>query len=262
MEKDLPLDSLSNTLNDHKVCQAEQGRACDQHLQDVMPNSVAFLDSAYYAPESVLPPSFLLQYSEHEKVEREIPKTTRKRIEIDLDEKVHPQSSHIGLIASMSVGVLIAVFLFPVIRLAERGTRSFVTESYTGEICRRVDQYEQINASQNIPQIEEMVPINLALSGWKEACSDMLAPHTGFDVSAAQFGNEFSAVHFSDKSIVDFSTPLWADTEGSGEQIPLTMFGLSDHMLLVMLEQEETVRSAFGQDILFKDGRIFFRDLH
>ena len=244
MEKELlpcnpHLQSESATLQHESIHAGE--------TQDVMPNSVTFLDSAYYSPESVLPPSFLLLHSEPEKFESASPKTTRKRVEINDDEKVPPRSSHIGLIASMSVGILIAVFLFPVIRLAERGTRSFVTESFTGEIGRRVDQYEQINASLNTTQVEEMVPINLALSGWKEVRSDILAPLEGFDAPTKDF--------------LQFPPSLWTDTEGLGEPIPLDIISLSDRMLLVMLGQEGTVRSAFGQDILFKDGRVFFRDL-
>jgi len=245
LEKELLLDSLSNT--------AEQKSACNPHLQDVLPNSVAFLDSAYYAPESVLPHSFLLQHAEPEKIEHEIPKSTRKHVEIDQGEKVSSRSSHIGLIASTSVGILVALFLFPMIRLAERGTRSFVTESYTGEIVRRVDQYEQLNSNLNANQIvEEMVPVNLALNGWKEVRSEIFSANDGFDTSTA---------HFSDKEILGFLPILWMDTEGFGEPIPLDMLSLSDRMLLVMLGQEGSVRSAFGQDILFKDGRIFFRDL-
>jgi len=235
--------------------------ACNPHLQDVMHDSVTFLDSAYYSPESVLPPSFLLQHSEPEKIENENPKSTKKRIEIDLDEKVAPRSSHIGLIASMSVGILIAVFLFPVIRLAERGTRSFVKESFTGEICRRVDQYEQINANLNAVQGDEILPINLALSGWKELRSEILAPNEGFNTPTARLDNVYPTAYCSDKDILKLPPPLWGDSEDFLEPIPLDMSTLSDRMLLVLLGQESTARSAFGQDILFKDGRIFFRDL-
>ena len=235
-----------------------------EHLgdaQDVMLNSGTFLDSAYYSPESVLPPAFLLQHSEPEKSEGKIPKTIRKRIEIDDDEKTPSRSSPIGLIASLSVGILVAVFLFPVIRFAERGTRSFMTESFTGEIGRRVDQYEQINANRNTDQIEEMLPINLALSGWKEVPSDILASHEYFDTPTDLLENAFPAARFSENGILNFQPPLWTDTEDWEELTPLDMLSLSDRMLLVILGQESAARSAFGKDILLKDGRVFFRDL-
>ena len=234
----------------------------DSKEPDPEPNSHFYLDPAYFSPESILPHSFLLPYTDPEDGERDIPKKTTRRINIDEDEENEehtPRSSRIGLIASTSVGILVAVFLFPMIQYVQRGARSYVAESWVSEIARRVDQYEQIN--QGSPLGEDMQPINLALSGWRELHSDSLsffyeaafyghhhdfAPQGVIGIPIAPFGGECPAIHVPEKHDVTRKqeSPLW-----------------SDSMLLIVPGEETVARSAYGQYFLFKDGRTFVRDL-
>ena len=211
--------------------------------------SGTFLDSANYSPESVLPPSFLLQHSEPEEIERVIPKKIARIREVE--DEPPPRSSRMGLIASIAVGLLVAVFLFPVIRLLDRSTRSYVKESLTSEIGRRIDQYEQINSNSSIP-VEVMLPINLALSGWQELRTDVLAPQEIIATPTAPPLNEEKIIP---------PPPSLLDAENEEEAIPKDNSNLLEHKSPFILVQENGVHSAYGEYFHFKDGRIFFRDL-
>jgi len=254
--------------------------------QDFAPNSSIFLDSAFFAPESVLPPSFLLQTSEPDEVQREIPKAAKKletESETEEDEELPPRSSRwIGLIASVSVGMVIAVFLFPMLEFAKRSTRSYVEESWMTEINRRVDQYEQIHS--NTLRDEELQPLNLALNGWQELYSEVFSPSL-LPPATLWFTMEppnrlVDTSHFyQEEGIIVGDAPSeaqtlnaaireqqpfpWANWEGMDDPIPFGTSGLLDTLLLSIPPRswEGTARSAYGQDVLIKDGRVFFRVL-
>jgi len=240
-------------------------------------DSGTFLDSAFYSPETILPPTFWRQNSDsdEEEIEPKIPRAARrietKRIEQDEEP---PHSTHwIGLVASVSVGVVIAFFLFPMIRYAERSTRSYVAESWVGEINRRVGQYEQIYGNQpNATDTEEMQPINLALSGWQELHSEAFSlsadslsaniagKYLAECVSLEQSGTGEVAGHaVAGNMSIDADGLLAGFFDGWAESILPDTSGLSDHTLLIMPGQANGARSAFGQGILLKDGRVFVR---
>ena len=242
----------------------------DNDEQDCPIDSGTFLDSAFYSPESVLPTHFLARTSDSSDEIESVPTKIPKKIEIDNKENV-PRSSHwISLVASVSVGIIIAFFLFPMIEYTKRSTRSYVTESWMSEINRRVDQYEQIHSNQNnIPQIEEIFPFNLALSGWQELYSETLMslpflptkPAISFKDMIVQVENTPHKKQISNEIFRGQERYLLPDFDKENKSIPLDTNGIPNHMLLLTPGQENSVRSAFGQDILLKDGRIFFRIL-
>jgi hypothetical protein len=243
----------------------------DNEEQDGEPQSGVFLDSAYLSPEAILPTSFWLQNSDHiendhDEGERKIPPTNRNRAEIDESDDVPSRSFPIGLIASVSVGIVIAVFLFPAIQHVKRSTRSYVAESWRSEINRRVDQYEQIN--QGAVPGAEMLPINLALSGWCEVDSKILAAPALWQGKIARNADS----SFDDTTVTLENDPILPPHWFGINFYPIheghvysagtpTLNILSDHMLLIMPGQDNPVRSAYGQYILFKDARVFFREL-
>ena len=173
----------------------------------------------------------------------------------------YSKSSHrIGWVISISIGIVIAFFLFPMIRYAARSTQSYVTENWRSEINRRVDQYEQIHGNKsNVPRIEEMLPFNLALSGWQELLLDSQSTSTEcfrpYMILAE--GEPFPSTEIIGERNSSFLT----DFDDWGGSIPLDISGMTDPILLSLPEQESSVRSAFGQGILLKKGRTFFRVL-
>jgi len=243
-------------------------RTCDQiwttfdgKNRGSAPNSGIFLDSACYSPESILPAGFLLQNSEPHDIEREIPRA--KRIEIDEEEEVVSRSTPwLGLIASVSVGIVVAVFLFPMIQYVKRGARSLVTESWVSEINRRVDQYEQINQG-DAPNSEETQPINLALYGWLGLQPEILvySPLQQKTSEWAVHEWELDRTHAKNEVIRGQQPSFAPRVSGWDEPISLDTGSLSDHVLIIIPGQDNLIRLAYGQYILFKDTRIFFREL-
>lgn len=257
--------------------------AMDREKEDYTPNSGTFLDSAFFSPETVLPPSYLLGTSEPEEVREvryEAPKP-RKRLEIHEEP---PRRSHwIGLVASISVGMVIAGFLFPVIIYVTRSTQSHVTEHWVNEINRRVGNYEQIHANHgNTPHSEELLPYNLAASRWQELRADafILSQENRVEkiasriVSSGGLQTPFVAaigpayanpyIHETLCEIAhkhQFPVFLLEDFTDWNVLVSLDMNAMADSMLLVTPEQGSSVRSAFGQNILLRDGRVFFRIL-
>ena len=264
--------------------------------QDYTPNSGTFLDSAFFSPETVLPASYLLGTSEPEEMKPiSTPKTARK---IEIEEPSRQSSHWIGLVASVSVGILIAFFLFPMIAFVTRSTQSYVTSSWESEINRRVGNYEQIHAKQgSASQSEELLPYNLAVSSWQELHAEMFT-HSPYPNPLAKpfFGSNQSPTPFeavvgdpyalpypcswfepdaiairSDKNPDGtgirkprFSVSILEDLADFSEWdvlVSADMVGMADMMLLITPRQENSVRSAFGQNILLRDGRVFFRIL-
>ena len=181
------------------------------------------------------------------------------------------KSSHrLGIIISAFIGVVVAFFLFPMIRYAERSTRSYVADSWMTEINRRVDQYEQIYSSpSHAPRIEEVLPVNLALYSWQELHSDAHSKPALLceTLGEVQMAHPPSRVFCHDepvgpeKNIFRQQPILLMGFDRWDEATSLDMGGVSNHMLLSFPGQESSVRTALGQDILIRDGRIFFRTL-
>jgi hypothetical protein len=242
----------------------------DNDEPDYEPNSGTFLNSAYFSPETVMPAEFLLQTTDAEEVEPQTPKVTRK-VEI-ADTSLPRSTGWIGLVASVSVGIVIAIFMFPMLRYLDRSTRSYVADSWMGEISRRVEQYEQIHGVQGGgSQVSVLPPYNLALSGWQEVHHEVFAPpHPAFvhpeAMSEKSFVETFIQLRSEQQGIfskevmqVQQQFILSDFFEKLDEPIPLNVSGLSDHILLVMPGREPLVRSAYGQGLLLKDGRVFSR---
>jgi hypothetical protein len=145
------------------------------------------------------------------------------------------------------------------IRYAERSTRSYVTDSYVSDISRRIDLYEQIHGSKSsVPSVVEVPPFDLTQSNWQELRPEALV--------ASPFMQSASAVSFEEKvarsGLMHMDNiPVSEREEGWYEPL------MSDNRLLFSVLEQEVyparawVRSAFGQNVLIEDGRIFFRTL-
>ena len=248
----------------------------DKEKEDFTPNSGTFLNSAFYSPETVLPPSYLLGTSEPEEIRYETPKVRRN---VTLAEEPQRRSHWIGLVASISVGMVIAGFLFPMIIIVTRSTQSHVTEHWTNEINRRVGTYEQIHASHgNAPHNAELAPHNLAANSWQELRADVFTLHHESSVgridSSSGLHTPFVAViapayanpythKTSGEIILEQQSPVFLVESFPDWDVlaPSDMNAMADSMLLVTPGQGNPARTAFGQNILLRDGRVFLRVL-
>ena len=239
--------------------------------QDYTPNSGTFLDSAFFSPETVLPSAYyLLGDSELDEIKSEKQKPARK---VEVVKAPPRRTPWIGLIASISVGMVIAGFLFPTIIYVTRSTHSYVAGNWEREINNRVGTYEQIHGQAHALQSEELLPYNLAASSWQELHfvssneGEWHFPPRSFPtlfeaVTAPAYGNPYADQTSGEMMWKEQSSVLHLDGFIDWEiQIPSDMSGIADTMLLVTPGQETSVRSAFGQNILLRDGRVFFRVL-
>ena len=240
--------------------------------QDYTPNSGTFLDSAFFSPETVLPSGYyLLGTSELDEIKSEtkFPNTPKPARKIEVVAEPPRRTPWIGLIASISVGMVIAGFLFPTIIYVTRSTQSYVAGSWEREINSRVGTYEQIHGQVHALQSEELLPYNLAASSWQELqvpanpLSSYEQPPTPFGASIVPaYANPF--MHQTSGEVVQGEQSLVLYLDGFTDWdvlIPSDVSGMADTMLLVTPGQETSVRSAFGQNILLRDGRVFFRVL-
>ena len=278
-----PLDRLGDSVEPppglaSRTCN-KIWNALDRGDSDCLPNSGIFLDSAYYSPEAVLPSFLLMENSETKEIEKEKP-LAAKKIKIE-DEPPVRSTPWVGLIASVSVGILASLVLFPMINYVKRSTQSHVTETWMNEINRRVDQYEQIHGNPwNASNVEELPPYNLALHGWLEVPAEIFINAENNSREMERNGavltrrrsntpspfdmfikDELSG-ELNAHEVVRGQQPLrLPHFEGLDEPIPLDAERLAEYMLLLVPGQAIPVRSAFGQDFLFRDGRVFSREL-
>ena len=247
----------------------------DSEEQESAIHSGTFLNSAFYSPESILPPSFLLSNSDSDETTYEPAQSTRRKAsrfaEIDAEDNVSPpRPSRVGLIASISVGIIIALLLFPMIRFAEKTARHRVAEGMSNEISRRIAQYEQIHGSlvsiapslaPTAQVIDEILPFNLASNGWQEVVLPSSQEGLRELFSATEL--DFLAVPAMPEQRIAGQTVLYncfgfvpTDREG-----PSVLDWDALKYTLLAIPGESMVRSAFGQSVIFKDGRIFVRIL-
>ena len=235
--------------------------------EDYTPNSGTFLDSAFFSPETVLPAAYLLGTSEPEEIKprrnSDKDNTLKATRAIEINTEPPPQHSHwIGLVASVSVGILAAFFLFPMVAMITRSTQSYVTSSWESEIHHRVGNYERIHANQNnASQSEALLPYNLAASSWQELCSDVFIPRPSESRVEAMYASGLQPPTPPD--IQGQQAPVLPLVGFTDWNLPVSLdtHSMADAMLLVMPGWENAVHHAFGQNILLRDGRVFFRIL-
>lgn len=258
-ERKLQSEYMRNALDEYDAVQ-----------QDSIADSGTFMNSAFFSPESVLPTYFLMQDTDSQDTDQTeikpvVPKAMSPKTVV-VDEPPH-SSGWLGLIASIAVGMIIAILLFPMIEYTKRSTKSYVTDNWVSEINRRVDQYEQIHGNQVIdPQIEELLPLNLTLSDWQELRPESMVgslyiPAGSMNVPVAETQISFSEYR-------ELAEKTYAGQIPSGEPGELPeyaewheLFMPDTYVQIWMQEGKNMVRSAFGQGIFIQDGRVFFRVL-
>lgn len=187
------------------------------------------------------------------------------------------------LLTSVGIGILIAIIAFPAINFAKNRVRHIVTQKKLKQINQSIPMLA-LSGEGEVPETErETGGVNLAYSGWQEFDPDRLS---------LLLGEKNEAPSASQTEIREdvFSSPLIALqpvsgnasilTERQGRDIvlgqapdPLEETGIDprhfSYQTLISnvnhvphsFTNGSTVQTASGQNILFHNGRIFFRIL-
>jgi hypothetical protein len=157
----------------------------------------------------------------------------------------------IGFVASVALGMFLAFMIVPFLHFAKHSIVNTVRDNQRNAINERINPYEQINTPQQPADIAQETPINLGRFAWKEFQPNTLLPQFG----GRTFVPATSALVVPAAQQKD-SHPVF----GESADIPVSFKqrSISDDILLTT---PQGVQTGSGQDVLFKDGRIFFRDL-
>ena len=166
----------------------------------------------------------------------------------------------VDLVASIAVGILIAVIAFPAINFAKHQTEKMVRQSRMKEFGQNAGFFALLDGK---PEDDTMQPssVNLATSVWREVVPDQF--------QLLQIGNGSPDASKLFKTVSDRS-PFLGERQGQTVSLGLEStlgFGTSYSPLLVDVEKAvpvsngSLVQPAYGQNILFQDGHIYFRVL-
>ena len=197
----------------------------------------------------------------------------------------------IDVFTSVGVGILIAVIVFPVINYSKNQAQSYFTQNKLRKINQNVGRYEQIQGA--VAQVEASEPanqLNLAHFGWQELKPDQipflvvnndsntLDPQLGIASSIESDPLPFAMENLTPVSGLD---SLIADGNsdhniilgqvgqdsfiGSALGLADSPVGLSNQTLysnvgqILPVAAGSTLQTAYGQNVLFHNGRIFIR---
>jgi len=172
------------------------------------------------------------------------------------------------LVASIAVGVLIAVVAFPAINFAKHRAETMIQQSRMKDFGQSVGLYALLDGTSDH---DETVPsgINLAAAAWREVNQDRLQLLQVANGSPLAVGSSPGSSPLLFKTVADRS-PLLGERQGrmlflgqeaappSGKSYTSV---LTDVEKAIPVSNGSNVQPAYGQNVLFQDGRVFFRVL-
>lgn len=237
------------------------------------------------------------EHTEHSNSKRLIRRSPRSRehSKVSTPKQVKKNRRWFDFSISIAVGILIAVIAFPVINYVKNQTQNYLTQSKIHEINKSIDHYTQLQGKpENPTPIDNSSPINLTQSGWQELKPTqfpvMLTETADYDHSSLNSTSvksvpiDLSQIQLAPsllKSVSQNSNPFVV-SDSSNRDIILGQTGTNHHVTeLFPLDSHEfidqtliskinqivpnsngtTVQTAYGQNVLFQNGRIFFRVL-
>ncbi len=176
------------------------------------------------------------------------------------------------LIASVGIGVLVACIAFPAINYAKNRTQTLVTQSKLNEIGNKFSLYSQLEGRQADPdelETPQSRAVNLATANWEKVDpreKSLLAlgsnSNVGVLTPAQQPATPFHYVVNQSSSVDENAGRTLflgqAPTPSAGKSCT-TLF--KDVERIIPVSNGSFVQPAYGQNILFVDGHIFFRVL-
>ncbi|MDR3183090.1 MAG: hypothetical protein LBT89_09265 [Planctomycetaceae bacterium] len=166
-----------------------------------------------------------------------------------------------GFFASAALGMFIAFMIFPLLKFVKHSTVNYVRENQLNAINQRLDPYEQINAHKPAAAAPE-TPLNLGQFAWKElypvkeegTMKGVLPDERENTMETIMPVSSLFTLHSSPNFPSSlFTLPYSVDTPVSYKQR-----NVSDDILI---STPQGIQTGTGQNVLIKDGRIFFRDL-
>jgi hypothetical protein len=244
----------------------------------IIPNRLEVLEEILAVsscqPDMQTPDRQTTDHLDHKRLIRRSPRSSnRPNASVQISTK---KSRFFGMMTSVAVGILIAVIAFPVINYVKNRTQRYLTRSTIHEINRSVDRYTQLNEVIPVePPQQVSSQINLAQSGWQELkpaqFPTLLDETNDIPFNAASV----EALPSLLKSVSSHSAPFvpsysqsrdiilgqTASGHSVPDSFPLDPREFTDQTLMSNIDQVIPIQTAYGQNVLFQNGRIFFRIL-
>ncbi len=274
---------------------AEEGQEVDPasvpspHFDSTSPEHGVWNQEKTRGLEEILAVSPRAAIDETGETKRLVRRTTRSRQSIKVAPKTektpvcHRRSRLFDLAASVTVGVLIAVIAFPALQYARYRVETMITE---GKLRKLNQHYSPVADDSYIAASQEDIPSTVSLnqSGWQEVNPSRLpfllvGDHSSLNISGPSDSSEMSANSFGDFESISGSIPLQADSTLIRNKLsspglsstamfsPVNPNTFSEPMLMTDVQMgsqaghASTVQAAYGQNIIFRNGRVFFRVL-
>lgn len=205
----------------------------------------------------------------------------RDREDVGADEKTVKSRWHVGILASVAVGILIAVIAFPAINFAKNHAKSIVTQNKIKEFNRGIVHYTPLETEAEKNNLSDQVhPVNLARSGWQEINNTPLSVLTLADDTEGNIAlavppiipskllqsclpvsttATFFAPSCTERDIILGQVPTSLDKTDTRSLAYQTL--LTDVSYTIPAGNGSMLQTAYGQHILFQNGRIFLRIL-
>lgn len=195
----------------------------------------------------------------------------------------------IDILTSVGIGILIAVIAFPAVNFAKNQAQSIVTQNKINELNKSAVVYAPHQNNDTTEIAEESKGVNLAQSGWQEVVPNQIpllnvGSNSRVDVSPSMSSQYNLPNHFSNQILP--SAPVYLDNSSGTqrnndlflgqapeqlEQVEIDPQSLAYQTLISNVSQtvslgddsrqSPSVQTAFGQNVLFQNGRVFFRIL-
>ncbi len=191
----------------------------------------------------------------------------------------------IDLIASVAVGILMAVIAFPTVNYVKNRATNFITQSKVHEINQRIDRFAELQsgfAPTTANADEKTAPFDLSQLVWQELKPDQFPLFVVSDPSPSLLQELATDSAFSLISEVDNLLPGAAQTQGTidtSEQdggiflgqarqdsyfsppFTLSSVSLQDVGQILPVPGNSPLRTVYGQNVLFRNGKVFIRQM-
>jgi hypothetical protein len=192
------------------------------------------------------------------------------------------------LLASAAAGILIAMFIFPLIRFTGSQIQTYVTQSKIHKINKNLNTYSQLADTGVLPRTQlaenpaEPVSTDLTAANWQEVVPAKVpllnvgsnSPSTVYLVSSPVFQD--NGTDSQKNSTLAAQNPpdilYLGQTPEKVEQVELnhrdidyqTLMSKINGTVSLMNGQKQsnpTVQTVSGQNVLLQNGKVFFREL-